>query len=252
VILAGVLAMTLNGGQTDNHQADAPVNYSYQVVNTYPHKVDAYTEGLVFDGGYLYESIGEFGASSLRKVDLETGVVLQRYNLSSGDFGEGLAVLDESLVELTWFNQVGYVYNKATFGVQRSFEVHGEGWGLTYNGVNLIMSNGSSILTVLNPETFQVVNLINVKNGNEPLTNINELEYFNGSIYANIWHSMKIAIINPQTGQVTGLIDLAGIYEPNNYDEVLNGIAYDSQAGRLFVTGKHWPNLFEITIKAVD
>ena len=160
--------------------------------------------------------------------------------------------MDDSVVQLTWHNQVGYVYDKVSFSLQRSFDVQGEGWGLTYDGQNLIMSNGSSTLAVLNPQTYQVVNQINVNYGNEPLTNINELEYINGSIYANIWHSMKIAIINPQTGQVTGIVDLTGIYEPNNYDLVLNGIAYDAQTGRLLVTGKNWPNLYEITLKPQD
>jgi glutaminyl-peptide cyclotransferase len=251
-VLAGVLAVALNGHQADNRQAEAPVNYSYSVVNTYPHDTQAYTEGLIFDGGWLYESIGTYAASSLRKVDLQTGKVLQQYNLSSGTFGEGLAVVDDSVVQLTWQNQVGYVYDKASFSLQRSFDVQGEGWGLTYDGQNLIMSNGSSTLAVLNPQTYQVVNQINVNYGNDPLTNINELEYINGSIYANIWHSMKIAIINPQTGQVTGIVDLTGIYEPNNYDLVLNGIAYDAQTGRLLVTGKNWPNLYEITLKPQD
>jgi glutaminyl-peptide cyclotransferase len=249
-VLAGVLAVALNCNQAGNRQAEAPVNYSYSVVNTYPHDIQAYTEGLIFDGGWLYESTGITSESSLRKVDLQTGKVLQQYNLSSGIFGEGLAAVGDSLVQLTWRNHVGYVYDKATFGLQRSFDVHGEGWGLTYDGQNLIMSNGSSTLTFLNPQTYQMLNQINVKNGDEPLTNINELEYINGSIYANIWHSMKIAIINPQTGQVTGIIDLTGIYEQPSYDEVLNGIAYDAQNGRLFVTGKDWPNLYEITIKA--
>jgi glutaminyl-peptide cyclotransferase len=249
VVLAGVLAVALNGNQTGNRQAEAPVNYSYGVVNTYPHDTQAYTEGLIFDDGWLYESTGITSESSLRKVDLQTGKVLQQFNLSSGIFGEGLAVVGDSLVQLTWQNHVGYIYDKATLSLQRSFDVHGEGWGLTYDGQNLIMSNGSSTLTVLNPQTYQVVNQISIKNGNEPLTNINELEYINGSIYANIWHSMKIAIINPQTGQVTGIIDLTGIYEPNNYDLVLNGIAYDTQTGRLLVTGKNWPNLYKITIK---
>jgi glutaminyl-peptide cyclotransferase len=250
VVLAGVLAVALNGNQEVNRQPESPVNYSYSVNNTYPHDTQAYTEGLIFDNGVLYESTGITSASSLRKVDLQTGKVLQQFNLSIGTFGEGLAAVDGSLVQLTWQNQVGYVYDKASFSLQRSFDVHGEGWGLTYDGQNLIMSNGSSTLTALNPQTYQVVNQINVKNGNEPLTNINELEYINGSIYANIWHSMKIAKINPQTGQVIGIIDLTGIYEQPSYDEVLNGIAYDSQNDRLFVTGKDWPNLYEITIKA--
>jgi glutaminyl-peptide cyclotransferase len=156
-VLAGALAVALNNGQTGNSQVEVAVNYSYDIVNTYPHDAQAYTEGLIFDGGALFESTGEYGVSSLRKVDLATGTVLQQYNLSGGDFGEGLAAVDGSLVQLTWQNQMGYVYDKASFSVQRSFSIHGEGWGLTYDGQNLIMSNGSSTLKFLNLQTFQVI-----------------------------------------------------------------------------------------------
>lgn len=247
VVFAAVLFASLNTGGTP--KADSAVSYSYRIVNTYPHDNAAFTEGLVFSNGSLFESTGEIGTSSLRRVDLQTGQVLQRYNLSGNYFGEGLTSFDDSLVQLTWFSGVGFVYDQDTFGLQRNFSLSGEGWGLTYDGANLIMSNGSSILTFLNPQTYAVVGQVYVKDGNTPVTSINELEYINGTIYANVWHSMKIAMINPQTGQVTGWIDLTGIYEANNYDWVLNGIAYDSATDRLFVTGKNWPNLYEITIE---
>jgi Glutamine cyclotransferase len=253
IVLVGVLAVTLNGNQTANPPAEKAVNYTYTVVKTYPHDTSAFTEGLVYSNGSLYESTGEYGNSSLRRVDLETGRVLQEYNLSSEYFGEGLTVVDGSLIQLTWLNQVAFVYDANSFAVERNFSYSTEGWGLTYDGSSLIMSDGSSTLTYLNPQTFQVTRQVNVKDQNQSITNVNELEYINGDLYANIWMTQKIAIINPQTGQVKGWIDLSGIYQPTGFNSVLNGIAYDQQTGRLFVTGKNWPNLYEITINpAVD
>jgi glutamine cyclotransferase len=249
-VLAAVLFATWN--TNGNLNTGSAVVYSYRVLNTYPHDTSAFTEGLVFSNGSLFESTGEFGASSLRRVDLQTGDVLQGYYLSGDYFGEGLTAINDALIQLTWFNGVGFVYNQNTLGLQRNFSISGEGWGLTYDGANLVMSNGSSILTFLSPQTYEIVGQVNVKAGNAFVTSINELEYINGTIYANIWHSMKIAMINPQTGQVTGWIDLTGIYEANDYDSVLNGIAYDSRTGRLFVTGKNWPSIYEITIEPAD
>jgi glutaminyl-peptide cyclotransferase len=206
----------------------------------------------VYSNGSLYESTGEYGESSLRRVDLQSGKVLQEYNLSSDDFGEGLTAVDGALIQLTWANNVGFVYDENTFTVQRNFSYSDQGWGLTYDGTSLIMSDGSSALTYLNPQTFEDTRQVTVKDGNQSIVNINELEYINGDVYANIWMTNKIAIINPQTGQVKGWIDLSGIYQPTGYDSVLNGIAYDQRTSRLFVTGKNWPNLYEITIKPAN
>jgi glutaminyl-peptide cyclotransferase len=248
VVLVGVLAVALNGNQTGNPSTQQATNYTYSVTKTYPHDTSAFTEGLVFSNGSLYESTGEYGESSLRRVDLDTGKVLQQYNLSAEYFGEGVTTVDGSLVQLTWANNVGFVYDANSFAVERNFSYSTQGWGLTYDGTSLIMSDGDSTLIFLNPQTFKVTRQVNVKDGNQSVTNINELEYINGDVYANIWMTNKIAIINPQTGQVKGWINLAGIYQPTSYDSVLNGIAYDQQTNRLFVTGKNWPNLYEITI----
>jgi glutamine cyclotransferase len=163
-------------------------------------------------------------------------------------FGEGLTVVNGSLVQLTWREKIGFIYNKETLGLLSNFSYSSEGWGLTFNGSDLIMSNGTSKLTFLDPVTFQIVGEVSVHDGNTPVTNINELEYVNGEVYANIWMQQKIAIIDPQTGTVKGWIDLTGIYQSHNIDDVLNGIAYDSQNNRLFITGKYWPNLYQITI----
>ena len=230
--------------------SNGPITYTYKIVKTYPHDTAAFTEGLVFNNGVLYESTGTFKSSpsSLRQVNLETGEVQQEILLSSQYFGEGLTVVDDALIQLTWQSHIGFIYDKETFGLQGNFSYDTEGWGLTYNGSELIMSDGSSNLYLLNPTTFQKTGQVNVHDGNTSITNINELEYVNGDVYANIWMQQKIAIINPQTGAVKGWIDLTGIYQSNNVDEVLNGIAYDSSTGRLFVTGKDWPNLYQITI----
>jgi glutaminyl-peptide cyclotransferase len=242
----------LNSGQTGNPSAQQAVNYTYKVVKTYPHDTAAYTEGLIFSNGSLYESTGQYGQSSLRRVDLETGRVLQMYNLSSEYYAEGLTLVDNKLIQLTWLEHIGFVYDANTFELKANFSVSTQGWGLTYDGTSLILSDGSSTLSYLNPQTYQVTRQVNVKDGNQSINNINELEYVNGDIYANIWMTNKIAIINPQTGQVKGWIDLSGLYQSTDFNSVLNGIAYDQQNNRLFVTGKNWPNLYEITIKPAD
>jgi glutamine cyclotransferase len=225
---------------------NGPTIYGYKIVKIYPHNTTAFTEGLVFDNGILYESTGEF--SSLRRVDLESGIVQQEVNLPAEFFGEGLAVVNDSLVQLTWQNHVGFVYDKASFDLRGNFTYSTEGWGLTYDNNHLIMSDGTSNLYFLDPVTFQKTGQVSVHDGSTSVTNINELEYVNGDVYANIWLQQKIAIINPQNGQVKGWIDLSGIYQSNDPNAVLNGIAYDSQTDRLYVTGKDWPKLYQITI----
>lgn len=252
VILVGVLAVTLNRGQIGNPPSGGAVNYTYSVVNSYPHDTAAYTEGLIYANGSLYESTGEYGTSTLRRVDLETGRVLQEYKLSSDYYAEGLTLVDGTLIQLTWLDHVGFVYDANTFSQIRNFSVSTQGWGLTYDGTSLILSDGSSTLSFLNPQTYQVTRQVDVKDGNQSITNINELEYINGDVYANIWMTNRIAIINPGTGQVKGWIDLTGLYQSTDFNSVLNGIAYDQQTGRLFVTGKNWPNLYEITIKPTE
>lgn len=231
-----------------NHQ---PVNYTFSVANIYPHDDQAFTEGLVYDGGILYESTGLFGYSSLRKVELETGKITKLISLDDEYFGEGITLYQNKIVQLTWLSQKAFVYDKTSFGIVEEFSYLGEGWGITHDDTRLIMSNGSAIITFLDPVTFHVVGEIEVTDGGVPVTNLNELEYVNGDIYANVWHEDRIAIISIQTGQVKGWINLTGLYPANVADpeDVLNGIAYDADNGRLFVTGKRWSQLFEIDLE---
>ena len=249
VSLSAVTALLLNDEQTTNPIAQQAANYTYSVIKTYPHDTSAYTQGLIFIDGALYESTGEYGTSTLRKVDLETGGVLQEYRLSSDYFAEGLTAVDDSLIQLTWLENLGFVYDLDTFSLERNFTYSTQGWGLTYDGSSLIMSDGSSKLIFLDPQTFQVTREVNVEDQKQPVKYINELEYINGDVYANIYLTTKIAIINPETGQVKGWINLSEIYQPTEFNSVLNGIAYDQQTNRLFVTGKNWPSLYEIAIK---
>ena len=229
-----------------------PVNYTYDVVNEYPHDQNAFTQGLVMEEGVLYESTGLYGGSTLRRVDLETGNVLQSYALSNEFFGEGITVFGDRIIQLTWQNQKGFVYDKNSFDLLQEFSYNTEGWGITTDGNQLIMSDGTANLYFLDPETFEKTGQVEV-NDNGTVTNLNELEYINGEVYTNIWQTDKIAIINPHTGQVTGWIDLTGIYTQENNDpnSVLNGIAYDAEGDRLFVTGKLWSQLFEIKLLAL-
>jgi glutamine cyclotransferase len=231
----------------------SPIQYTYTVVKTYPHDTTAFTQGLVYDNGSLFESTGGFSDSSLRKVALESGIVLQQHDLPNY-FCEGLTIVNNTLVQLTWQSQMGFVYDKETFTLLGNFSYPTEGWGLTFDGNKLIMSDGSSKLIFLNPLTYQKIGEVNVLDGNTPITNINELQYINGDIYANIWLTQKISIINPQTGQVKGWIDLTNInpHPITNLDSVLNGIAYDQETDRLFVTGKNWSNLYQIEIKPIN
>lgn len=248
VLVSGLVSIVLlNPGQTPTNSG-SPTLYSYSIVKTYPHDITAFTEGLVFDNGVLYESTGEYGTSSLRRVNLENGNVVQEFLLPDQYYGEGLTVVNDSLVQLTWQNNIGFIYEKETFRLRGNFSYSTQGWGLTYNGSELTMSDGTSNLYFLDPVTFQKTGQVSVHDGNTPVTNINELEYVKGDVYANIWLQQKIAVINPQTGIVEGWIDLTGIYQSNNPEDVLNGIAYDSKTDSLFITGKDWPNLYQITI----
>jgi len=233
--------------------AEIPV-YSYRVVHSYPHDPGAFTEGLVYDHGDLFESTGLLGRSSLRRVDLQTGTVLQSLALSNDYFGEGLTVFQNRLIQLTWQSQVGFVYALESFRLLRQFNYPGEGWGLTQDGRRLIMSDGSPTLRFLDPETLAETGRLEVRASGASVYQLNELEFVDGEIYANIWKTDRIARIDPTTGNVVGWIDLAGLLSPPERPEdpeaVLNGIAYDADGHRLFVTGKLWPRLFEIALTA--
>ena len=223
----------------------------YRVVHTYPHDRNAFTQGLIFLDGHLYESTGESGHSSLRMVDLETGRVLQNAPLAQKYFAEGLTSWGSTLVQLTWLSNVGFVYDRFSFRLLRTFNYNYEGWGLTQDGKNLIESDGSSTLRFLDPVTFKEVRHIDVADDGKPVQELNELEYIHGEVYANVWHTDRIARISPDTGRVLGWIDLTGLLPASQHpgpEGVLNGIAYDAKQDRLFVTGKLWPLLFEIKV----
>lgn len=227
--------------------------YGYRVVRVYPHDPNAFTQGLIYLGGLLYESTGLQGRSSLRMVDLQTGAVQRRLNLPSQLFGEGLTNWQDTLVQLTWTAQTGYVYDLRTFRLLKTFHYEGEGWGLTQDGTHLIMSNGSSSLRFLDPITFEVAKTVTVSDRGAEVRNLNELEYIHGRVYANIWQTDRIAIISPNDGRVDAWIDLTGlrpITTSGDTDAVLNGIAFDSIHDRLFVTGKLWPSVFQIQLVA--
>jgi glutamine cyclotransferase len=226
---------------------DTALQYTFEIIATYPHDEKAFTEGLAFDNGVLYESTGLYGSSTLRRVQLETGEALQVHALQNEFFGEGIAIVDNKIIQLTWRSHVGFVYNENDFQVLREFNYSTEGWGITSDGNELIMSDGTSNLYLLDPSTFEKIGQVQV-HGSDPVININELEYVNGKVYANIWNTRKIAIINLQDGRVEGWIDLTGLPGSRNEDpnSVLNGIAYDAELDRLFVTGKMWAWLYEI------
>jgi glutamine cyclotransferase len=226
--------------------------YGYEVVNTFPHDPAAFTQGLVFHEGALLESTGQYGESSLRRVELKTGKVLEQVEVGEQFFAEGLTLLNGKLYQLTWQNKRGFVYDPQTFKKTGEFAYVGEGWGLTHDGDSLILSDGSDQLRFIDPNTFQVRRTVNVSDRGRPVEQLNELEYVKGEIYANVWHLNRVARINPRTGRVVGWIDLTGLLRPGETSDpeaVLNGIAYDERGDRLFVTGKLWPKLFEVRLK---
>jgi glutamine cyclotransferase len=229
------------------------VIYDYRVVNIHPHDPNAFTQGLVYIDDELYEGTGLYGRSSLRKVELETGRVLQQHDLDAAYFGEGIAVIDDRIFQLTWQNGVGFVYDRGTFAELAQFEYATEGWGLTYDGEHLIMSDGTPTIYFLDPETLQAVRSITVTVEGQRLPRLNELEYVDGKILANVWQTDVFVRIDPATGAVDGLADLSGLLaQAPAFDgavDVLNGIAYDAEGDRLFVTGKLWPYLFEIELQ---
>ncbi len=227
------------------------VTSSYEVVHTFPHDRAAFTQGLVFLDGNLLESTGLNGQSTLRRVELSTGRVLRQVRLSAEFFAEGMTVLGGKIYQLTWKNQRGFVYDLATFTLEQEFSYTGEGWGLTTDGQSLILSDGTHQLRFLDPVTFKVTRTVSVLRDGQPLRLLNELEFIRGEIYANIWQSHTVARIAPATGRVLGLIDFVGLLPDADRTadtDVLNGLAYDDATDRLFVTGKHWPKLFEVRL----
>lgn len=252
-IAAGAMAAT--GGVCEPARPDQPApTASYRVVRSYPHDRDAYTQGLVFRDGLFYESTGLHGQSTLRKVRLDSGEVLQARRLDARYFGEGLALVGKELIQLTWQTEIGFVYDLETFELKRTFRYKGEGWGLAYDGTRLVMSDGSEVLRFLDPSTLRETGRLTVRDAGVPVMQLNELEIVKGEIFANVYQTDRIARISPRTGKVTGWIDLSGLLSPRDAagldpaNAVLNGIAYDSGADRLFVTGKLWPKLFEIQV----
>jgi glutamine cyclotransferase len=224
-------------------------SYGYRIVHTYPHDPGAYTQGLLFRDGFLYESTGLNGHSSLRKVRLETGEVVQQIRVADRYFAEGLADWRDELVQLTWQSQIGFVYGLSTFDRRRTFSYGGEGWGLTQDGVRLIMSDGTPVLRFLDPTSLAEIGRQPVTEGGAPVALLNELEFVKGAIYANVYQTDDILVIEPDSGRVTGRIHLAGLRpQADRPIDVLNGIAYDAAGDRVFVTGKWWPALFEIQL----
>jgi glutamine cyclotransferase len=229
--------------------AEVPVS-TVRVVNTYPHDPNAFTQGLVFLDGELYEGTGRNGESSLRRVALDSGELLQRRNLGALYFGEGITIMNERVYQLTWQSQLGFVYDRTTFELQKTFFLPGEGWGITHDGTNLIVSDGTAQLRFLDPETQQEVKRITVTEDGLPVNRLNELEYINGEVWANVWYTDFIVRIDPATGQIRSKLDLTGLHPTRGADDVLNGIAWDASAERLFVTGKLWSSLFEVEVVA--
>jgi glutamine cyclotransferase len=235
----------------DSISLDSSSDYTYEIINSYPHDREAFTQGLVYEDGVLYEGTGRNGYSELRKVELQTGKVLQKYELSEEFFGEGVTVYGNKIIQLTYLSNVGFVYQKETFELLQEFNYTTAGWGITNDGKHLIMSDGTQKLYFLDPETFQQVRHIEVQDRGVSVWRLNELEYVKGQIYANVWPSERIARISPKTGQVLGWIDLRGLLTQQEnvmQVDVFNGIAYDKEKDRLFVTGKLWPKLFEVKL----
>jgi glutamine cyclotransferase len=232
-------------------RAAVPV-YGYDIVHIYPHDPAAFTEGLFYLNGFLYESTGLEQHSSIRKVRLETGEVVQQHDVPSQYFGEGIVNWHNHLISLTWKSHVGFVYDLKSFKPLKQFHYEGEGWALTQDGNRILMSDGSSEIRLLNPHTLLPIGRIQVTLEGKPVNNLNELEWVNGEIYANVWQTNWIMRIDPHDGHVAGVINLAGLLAPPDIirgkTDVLNGIAYDARGDRLFVTGKNWPKLFEIKL----
>jgi glutamine cyclotransferase len=246
---------TTAGSLPIDQSDDKITRYHFKVVQSWPHDPNAFTQGLFFQGGFLYESTGLVGASTLRKIELSTGKVLQKVPLNPTYFGEGMTIIDGKIYQLTWLERKGLIYDLATLTPIGEFPYKGEGWGLTHDNDSLIMSDGTEFLQFLDPKTFSLKRHLRVLRNEKPVIYLNELEYIKGEVWANVWQTNEIVRINPETGAVTGIIDLTGILrlEPGAQSiDVLNGIAYDAQQDRLLVTGKLWPKIFEIKLVPLD
>jgi len=224
--------------------------WSVNVIASYPHDPSAYTQGLIIHNGKMYEGTGQYGQSTVRQVDLSTGTIERRAELRYEHFGEGITAFNGELYQLTWKSGLGFVYALDTLTLLRTFRINGEGWGLTHDESGLIMSNGTSQLMFLDPKTFEIIHRLTVIDDGQPVGQLNELEFIHDEIWANIWFEERIARISPSTGEVLGWVDLSGLHPPSQrgYDDVLNGIAFDADSDRIFVTGKNWPRLFEIEV----
>ena len=225
--------------------------YGFRVLNTFPHNINAFTQGLVYRDGYIFEGTGKNGLSSLSKLNLADGSVLQSKSLSRRYFGEGIEIVDDKIYQLTWQSHIVFVYELESFELQDSHYNATEGWGLAYDGEFLILSDGTDRLQFMDPETFAPQHSVNVTLNGRPIRNLNELEYINGEVWANVWQTDFILRIDPATGEVNSLVDLTGLSAQTRLgssEAVLNGIAWDGDRERLFVTGKHWANLFEIEL----
>ena len=246
-----LLVPWLGGQGSEKIPPKSVPEYSYKIVNSFPHDSGAYTQGLAHKDGFFYEGTGLNGRSSLRKVRINTGEVVQQADLPAEYFGEGIALLGDKIFQLTWKSETGFIYEQKSFRRLGEFSYRGEGWGLTTDGRDLYMSDGTAEIRVLDPGTFREKRRIKVHDGTTPVTELNELEFVGPEIFANVWQTDRIARISPQSGKVVGWIDLSGILSPvyrHSADAVLNGIAYDSKGKRLFVTGKLWPTVFEIQV----
>ena len=245
------LCLFYNSACSSENSSSVNIVREVVVINTYPHDKEAFTQGLAFSNGSLYESTGLHGKSSLRKVNLKTGEVEKIHKLSDHLFGEGITILDKKIYQLTWRSKTGIIYELESFKVLGFFDYPFEGWGITNDKKNLIISNGSPNIFYYDPESFEQIRKIKVTDRGEPVSLINELEYIDGKIYANIWRSNKIISIDPDNGKVIDWYDLSDLrkqVQGKNKIDVLNGIAFDSENGRIYVTGKLWPKLFEIKL----
>lgn len=252
LIKLALCALGLSIGLLNSAAAQTPTFYDYVIVNEYPHDTDAFTQGLFVHDGILYESTGQYGQSRLRRLGDLTGEAEQSTNLPRRIFGEGSTSIGDEIFVLSWRSQTAFVFDRQTLKQKKTFRYQGEGWGLTDDGERLIMSDGSPTITFRNPADFSIERQITVRLGDRPIRHINELEWIKGEIFANVWHSDKIIRIDPATGAVTAIIDLHGLLKDDDITpgvtDVLNGIAYDPDTDRLFVTGKNWPKIFEINL----
>ncbi len=249
---SGLLLFLLACFMSPLSQAQEQVaRYGYSILNTYPHNINSFTQGLVYREGYLFEGTGKNGQSSLSKINLEDGEVLMSKSMSQRYFGEGIEIVDDKIYQLTWQSHLVFVHDKATFESIGSHYNAVEGWGLAYDGSHLILSDGTATLQFMDPETFAPVRKVEVKLAGNAINQLNELEYINGEVWANVWQTDFILRIDPQSGEVNSIVDLTGLSERTQLgssEAVLNGIAWDAEAERLFVTGKHWAHLFEIEL----